>query len=110
MRLAALATSLVACLVVADTAAAASAARSPRLERLALRAADVKLARKSIIRASDLTAAWKGGESKAGNDDAPDCAWQDFSRFTITGQAESDFGLTGARIISQVQVFGRAAH
>jgi len=102
--------SLVAWLVLAGVASPAGVERSPRLEHLALRAADVKLARKAIIRASDLASNWKGGEAKAGNNDAPDCSWQDFSPFTITGQAESDFGLTGARIISQAQVFARRAH
>jgi len=106
-----IALSVAACaFLVGDAALAAGAARSPRLERLALSAADVKFARKAIIRASDLSVAWKGGEAKAGNGDPPDCAWQDFSPFTITGQAESDFGQTGARIISQVQVFARRAH
>src|SRR3954465_2521396 len=96
--------------IVLPAASSAGAARSPRLEHVAVRAADVKLARKAIIRASDLTAGWKAVDATAGNNEAPDCAWQDFSPFTITGQAESDFGQTGAGIISQVQVFARRAH
>jgi hypothetical protein len=110
MRTAALtALSIAVSVAVVAAAGGAGVKRSPRLEQLAPRAADVRLARKALIRAADLTAGWKGGVAKGGNDEAPDCAWQDFSAFTITGEAESDFGRSGARLISQAQVFARRA-
>jgi hypothetical protein len=110
MRIAALiALALVAWLAGADLVGAAVGKRSPRLERLAPRAADLTLARKALIRTSDVGSDWKGGVVEAADHETPDCAWQDYSAFTITGQAESDFSQTGARVISQVQVFARPA-
>lgn len=78
----------VACLAAVE---AATAARSPRLEKIALRAPDMKQVGAATVKLSDLVSGWKGGMVNANNDSSPDCSSQNFSRYTITGQAESDY-------------------
>jgi hypothetical protein len=85
--------------------APAGAARSPRLETLAYRAPDTKLAQGAVIRRSDLAAGWTGGPIDSRDDDPPDCPWQDYSDFTITGEAGSRFTQGVATVATQVEVF-----
>jgi hypothetical protein len=91
-------------------AAFAGAARSPRLETLDYRAADTKLAQKAVVRMSDLATGWKGGSTTTSNDDPPNCPWQDYSKFTITGEAGTEFSQGVASVLSQVEVFETKAH
>jgi hypothetical protein len=91
---------LLAGLVVASPASA----RSPRLEQLALRPLDMDLARTAVLRTGDL-AGWRRVRGTARDDGPPDCPGQDYSAFTITGQAESRFQRQGASVISRVEVY-----
>jgi hypothetical protein len=90
-----------ACLIVPATASA----RNPRLEQLALRAADTQLAKSSILRAGDLGSGWASRPSKPDDNAPPDCAGQDYSAFTITGQAQGQFVKQGASVLSRVEVY-----
>jgi hypothetical protein len=90
------------CLLAVEGAAAA---RSPRLEKIALRAGDSRRASDALVKLSDLVSGWKGGAVKATNNSTPDCAFQNFSRYTITGQAESDYHQGGTLLISIANVF-----
>ncbi len=99
---------VVFCLAVVAVAGAASA-RSPRLERLALRPADGQLAQRSIVALADLASGWSGGQTTSGPEGTPDCPWQNYSAFTLTGQAMSEFSHTGAQLQSSVQVFATHA-
>jgi hypothetical protein len=86
-------------------AAGVNAQRSPRLEKLALRAVDTNTARAALIRQADLIDAWTGGlKSSSQNDFTPPCGW-DFSKYTITGEADSQFTAPGAVLHSSVTVF-----
>ena len=89
------------CLLVV---AGATAGRSPRLEKIALRPIDTQRASDAMVKLSDLASGWKGGAVKA-NNSAPDCATQNFSPYTITGQAESDYHHGVALIISVANMF-----
>ena len=82
---------LVVCALV--VVATANAARDPRLETLALKSADVRLAKLATVQLSDLSSGWKAVRAPASDEQAPDCPGYrpDFSRFTITGQADSAF-------------------
>lgn len=91
---------LLAGLIVASPAAA----RNPRLEHLALRPVDMDLARGAVLRAGDLDG-WRQIPGKAQDDAAPDCPGQDYSAFTITGQAQSHFRRGGASALSRVEVY-----
>jgi len=92
-------------LVGAFGASRAAAQRSPRLEKLALEPADMAKAKSATSRLADLTSAWQGGTVSAVDSSAPDCAWQDYSAFTMTGRSEADFAQGPAEIISIVQIF-----
>ncbi len=98
---------LVTCSLV--VVATASAARDPRLERLALRPADGGLAKQAAVRFSDLGPGWKSVRASASNQQAPDCPGYrpDFSRFTITGQTTSEFSSQAgaASIVSRAEVY-----
>jgi hypothetical protein len=103
-RFAAVAVLLVLSLLVATVASG----RDPRLERVQLRAADVALAQRITLKQRDIGASWRPTR-------IPDSSGQrlicpgfnpDFSRFTITGKANSGFTQTsGASIISSVEVY-----
>ena len=70
-----------------------AASRSPRLERLALNAADMQTARAALLRASDLAGVppgWRPLETTP-DDSAPPCPWQDYSRLTLSGRAQAGF-------------------
>jgi hypothetical protein len=95
---------LVAALAVVPVALAGD----PRAERQRLNAADMALARKATVRASDLTPGWR--RMPVGNvaGEVPRCPGYapDFSRFTITGRSRSAFQHpAGASIVSSVEVY-----
>jgi hypothetical protein len=79
----------------------------PRLEQKRLRPADMALAKRTALRASDLSRGWIRQTPDRPTDELPTCPGvdMDFSRFTITGTARSKFELRGATIDSQVEVF-----
>ena len=98
---------LVACALV--VVATANAARDPRLETLALKPADVRLAKLGTVKLSDLGSGWKSDPTSTMSEQAPDCPGYrpDFSRFTITGAASSNFSAQrGAlSIVSHTEVY-----
>jgi len=96
---------LLACLALALVVAAPAAARNPRLEHLALEPADMESARNAVLRASDLGKGWTATVENARDDSAPDCAFQDYSKFTITGEAQTRFSQSGASVVSRVEVY-----
>ena len=104
MRARAVVAAVLACLVAATVA---DAARSPRLERLALRAGDTTLARNAMLRRADLPAGWSQATG-ADSEDAPPCNWN-LSRFTITGRSGATFTRSGQAIYAEVDVFPTAA-
>jgi hypothetical protein len=77
-------------LVVFVTTAAAG---SPKLERLALTRADMRLASSALLRRSDLSGVMPGWLplQTVPDNSAPVCAWQNYSRYTLTGRGEADF-------------------
>jgi hypothetical protein len=93
-----------AALLVALSLTAAASARDPRLEQLKLRPVDMDLAANAILRPADI-GNWARIPGKSGDDAAPDCPGQDYSAFTITGQAQSHFQKQGASVLSRVEVY-----
>jgi hypothetical protein len=91
------------------TALMAGTARSPRLETIALRTPDMKYASGATVKLSDLVAGWKGGTVNPHNDTVPDCSSQNFSPYTITGQAEADYHAGPTLLISITNMFPSAA-
>jgi hypothetical protein len=89
------------------TAASALPGRDPRLEKLAIRAADQARAKRAVLRPSEVPAGWTRLPTNARDDAPPTCPGYrpDFSRFTITGQAESAFQQRGRSILSRVEVY-----
>jgi hypothetical protein len=71
----------------------AAAARSPRVEHLALVKGDVKLATAALLRESDLARVPPGWRplSSSPDNSTPICPWQDYSALTLTGRGESGF-------------------
>jgi hypothetical protein len=84
---------------------AAASARNPRLERLALRPADMELAKSAVLRSGDLGSGWTTGVMKLDDNAPPDCAGQNYSKFTITGQAQTRSTKSGASVISRVELY-----
>lgn len=104
--IAASALALAACILLIEPAVAA---RSPRLERIALQGPDMKTAGAATVRLPDLVSGWKGGRVKPNNDSSPDCSSQDFSRYTITGEAEADYHHGVALLISVANMYATSA-
>jgi hypothetical protein len=110
---AAVAAAVAAVAVVA--CASALAARSPRLERLALNAADTRLAAGAVLRRADLAGVPPGWRPLATtpDDSAPVCPWQDYSHFTVTGRAQAGFqaAVVGGSgyVGSTVEIYASAA-
>jgi len=77
-------------LVVFVTSAVAG---SPKLERLALTRADMRLASSALLRRSDLSGVKPGWLPLSTSPDSsePVCPWQNYSRYTLTGRGEADF-------------------
>jgi hypothetical protein len=92
-------------LLVGLALAPQAGARNPRLERLALRPADGAFARGAVLRSADLGSGWKTTTVRPDDTAAPDCPWQDYSRFTITGQAQTRSSRSGASVTSRVEVY-----
>lgn len=86
---------------------AVALAGPPRLERKRLTAADMALAKRVAMRASDLSAGWTRHTAPARPQQLPRCpgADLDFSVFTITGTAASSFRMGTRTIESFVEVF-----
>ena len=84
---------LVCLLLALETTGTAVAARSPRLEHLALTPADNRLAAAAQVRKSDLAGIPPGWLPLSTSPDnaAPVCSWQNYARYTLTGRAEADF-------------------
>jgi len=104
VRRAAIVVALLACsLLVTATAVGGP----PRLEQKRLRPADMALAKRITLRASDLSAGWTRRPASQEPEQVPRCpgADLDFSRFTITGQARSSFARGTATVQSFVEVF-----
>ena len=106
-----LAAVLLLALVVAGSFAAVAAAKDPRREQERLTPADMALASRVSVRASDLARGWtqtavppeSGSMSCPGFD-------PDFSRFTITGKSRTAFSSTGGRsVVSLVEVYASRA-
>ena len=89
------------------SAAVALPARNPRLEKLAIRSADQALAKRAVLRRSDLAAGWSRLPTNTGEGSPPNCPGYrpDFSAYTITGRAESAFQRRGRSILSEVEVY-----
>jgi hypothetical protein len=104
MRRLAVIAALLACSLLA---AAVAQGGKPRLEQKRLRAADIALAKRTTLRASDLSRGWVRRTPGRTSDELPTCPGvdMDFSRFTITGTARSRFELGNAAIDSEVEVF-----
>jgi len=92
--------------VFAFGTAAALAATDPRDEQERLRPADMALARRTTLKATDLASGWKrmtapseDGDSKCPGFDP------DLSAFTITGKAQSVFARQGGVVFSVVEVY-----
>jgi hypothetical protein len=96
--------SLLACSLLVVTAAQAG---KPRLEQKRLRPADMALAKRTTVRASDLSPAWTRQPATKPSNELPTCPGvdMDFSAFTITGMAGSSFELRSASVDSNVEVF-----
>ncbi len=58
-----------------------------------------------MVKLSDLVPGWKGGAVNANSNATPDCASQNFSPYTITGQAESEYHHGITLLISVANVF-----
>ena len=84
---------LVCLLLAVGSTAASAAARSPRLEHLALTPADNRIAAGAQVRKSDLTGIPPGWLplSTTPDNSAPVCSWQNYAPYTLTGRAEADF-------------------
>jgi hypothetical protein len=70
-----------------------AAAGGPKLERLALTRADMRLASSALLRRGDLSGIAPGWLplSTVPDNSAPVCAWQNYSPYTLTGRGEADF-------------------
>jgi hypothetical protein len=101
-------TTVIACLVAGTLLVAAVAqAGPPRLEQKRLRAADMALAKRIALRASDLPDGWTRTTPEKSDNRLPTCPGvdMDFSAFTITGEAATAFARRPATVQSNVEVF-----
>jgi hypothetical protein len=100
---------IVAAAALALVAATVAAAADPRLEKKALRRADMTLAKRANLALADLAGGWgRYPSSQSPSSEAPSCPGYNpnLSRFTITGEAEASFRHPeGFFIVSSVQVF-----
>jgi hypothetical protein len=89
--------------------AAVAQGGKPRREQKRLRPADMALAKRTTLRASDLSPAWTRRKPDKPSNELPSCPGvdMDFSAFTITATARSWFALRGAPVFveSEVEVF-----
>jgi hypothetical protein len=90
--------------------AAALAATDPHDEQERLRPADMALARRTTLKATDLASGWKRMPAPSEDDDSKCAGFDpDFSAFTITGKARSLFARQGGAVISLVEVYATRA-
>ncbi len=98
--------SLLACSLLVTAVAQGG---KPRPAQKRLRPADMALAKRTTLRASDLSSAWTRRKPDKASNELPTCPGvdMDFSAFTITGTARSSFTLRGAPVSvdSEVEVF-----
>lgn len=99
-------------LVVMGASAAVAVAKDPRREQERLRPADMALAGRVAVRASDLAQGWT--QTAVPGDDGASMSCPgfrpDFSRFTISGKSRTAFSSTGGRsIVSLVEVYATKA-
>jgi hypothetical protein len=103
--------SLAVALAVVAVSATAAAAADPRSEKVRLQPADVALAKRSVLRQSDVGPEWIRVPTSKRDDSQFSCDGfePDFSAFTITGEAYASFRLEtpagGSQIDSMVAVF-----
>ena len=79
--------------IVGLAMAASAAARNPRLEQITLNRADSQVASAALLRQVDLAGVspgWRPLTTIPGGG-GPICPWQNYSAYTVTGRAESDF-------------------
>jgi hypothetical protein len=104
-----LAAATVLLLVALVSVGSAAAARDPRAEKERLNPRDMALARNGLLTRADLGPGWTRTPSEPDRDEPTRCpGWNpDFSAFTITGKAESNFehAQAGALIASNVEVY-----
>lgn len=96
--------------VFAVFATGAAGAGDPRAEKVRLRPADVSLAKRSVLRPSDVGPDWAriATQKRSGGQFACASFRPDFSSFTVTGQAWASYRVSsppGAQIDSTVAVF-----
>jgi hypothetical protein len=96
---------LAAAVFVLGTAAPLAAA-DPHRERERLRPADMTLARRTTVKATDLVSGWKRMPVRSNDDSKCSGFDPDFSAFTITGKASSLFARQGdGAVLSAVEVY-----
>jgi hypothetical protein len=106
---------LAAVAAAAATAAALAGvalAGTIKIERFAPTAADQRLASNVSLRRAELPSGWRFALSaRPSAPDSANCAGYapDFSKFTVTGHAESTFTAPAQAVVSQVEVFRTAA-
>jgi hypothetical protein len=92
--------------VLAFGTAAALAATDPHDEQERLRPADMALARRTTLKATDLASGWKRMPAPSEGDDSKCPGFDpDFSAFTITGKAQSVFARQGGVVVSVVEIY-----
>lgn len=94
--------------IVAVSATAAAGGTDPRAEKIRLRPADVALAKRAVLRQSDVGPDWTRVATRNRGSNQFSCTSfrPDFSAFTVTGQAWATFQLAaGAQMDSSVAVF-----
>jgi hypothetical protein len=99
---------LSALLVALAAASVAVAAPDPRDEREQLTPGDTALAKRIVLRRSDLPVGWKAVPTPPDDDEPFSCAGfePDFSAFTVTGKAETAFDhREGSSLLALAQVF-----
>jgi hypothetical protein len=98
-------------LTLAGAIAAGAAAKDPRREQERLTPADMALASRVSVRATDLARGWTqtAVPPENGSMRCPGFS-PDFSRFTITGKSRTAFSSTGGRaVVSLVEVYASRA-
>ena len=98
--------------LAAVLATAAAGGTDPRAEKIRLQPADVALAKRAVLRQSDVGPDWARIARHGGGGQFSCQSFKpDFSAFTVTGQAWASFRLAaGAQMDSSVAVFRTNAH
>jgi hypothetical protein len=95
-------------LLALSAVVSAAQARDPLLEQLRLNAADVALAKRTVVHRTDVGPGWKlTGSGPEQNDEAGCPGFRpDYSAFTITGTATTEFqNQLGSTLLSSVEVY-----